>query len=136
MVNKNRVEEYIPDTIKYIDDEFRDYINKNGGLPKELHGYITSFGASIIQSGLIPAVAFYEREKTTGSDKIAERRKKLMRIVAKLQYSDFAEKELLLNRLIQEDEAKKKKSDIIHSAIAIKLAIRLYKQVDGDKNEY
>lgn len=145
MVNKKKVEEYIPQAIKLIEKEFKDY--KDKGLPKELHGYISSFGASIIQSGLIPAVAFYERAETKSNDDIAINRRKLMRIIGNLIGYDLKSKEdnlknnrdekddLLLEKLINGDEAKKKKNDIIHSAIAIKLAIRLYKQFDkGDNN--
>lgn len=133
MVNKKEVGEYIPKVIKLIEEEFKD---SNKGLPKELTGYITSFGASIIQSGLIPAIAFYEREESNGSDEISKNRKKLMRIIGKLLYENFKQDNLLLEKLIDENN-KVKKDDIINASVAIKLVIRLYKKLDetGDSNE-
>ncbi|MDP0505813.1 MAG: type III-B CRISPR module-associated protein Cmr5 [Fusobacterium sp. JB019] len=133
MINKKKVEEYIPKVIKLIEEEFKD---SNKGLPKELTGYITSFGAAIIQSGLIPAVAFYEREESNGSDETSKNRKKLMRIIGKLLYEDFKQDNLLLEKLIDEHN-KIKKDDIINASVAIKLVIRLYKKLDetGDINE-
>lgn len=138
MINKKKVEDYISKAIKEIELIFPEC--KEKGLPKELNGYICSFGASIIQSGLIPAVAFYERGKTIGLNEVAENRKKLMKIIGKLVYGEMSENNLLIERLVKLKSLKledynSKKNDVIHSAIAIKLAIRLYKQVEkGDEN--
>lgn len=134
MINKKKVEEYIPRAIKEIELIFPEC--KEKGLPKELNGYICSFGASIIQSGLIPAVAFYERKETKGSNEVAENRKKLMKIIGKLIFSKMSENDLLIERLIELEDYNSKKNEVIHSAIALKLAIRLYKQPEkGDENE-
>ena len=139
MINKKKVEGYISKAIEYVEDEFKEC--KEKGLPKELHGYISNFGASIIQSGLIPAVAFYERVETTKNDKVAINRRKLMKIIFKLiDENECEEKKLLIEYLVntkkyQDSKDYKIKSNIIHSAIAIKLVIRLYEQRDNDNKD-
>ncbi|BDU50899.1 type III-B CRISPR module-associated protein Cmr5 [Haliovirga abyssi] len=150
MSDKKVIENLISKAMELLEKEF-DIKNK-GGVPKELKGYISNFGASIIQSGLIPAVAFYERKETSKTDNVAINRKKLMRIIGNLIGYDLKSKEIkteknskddiLLEELIKNNgtDAKIKKKDIINASIAVKLAIRVYKQIDenekiGDKDE-
>lgn len=140
MVNKKKVEALVPKAIELVEKEFR--AKDKGGVPKELKGYISSFGASIIQSGLIPAVAFYERAETSKTDDVAINRRKLMRVIGNLIGYDLKSKELkaeenpkddiLLEELMKNNEtdAKIKKKDIINASIAVKLAIRVFKQLD------
>jgi CRISPR-associated protein Cmr5 len=132
--DKKVIENLIPKAMELLEKEF-DIKNK-GGVPKELKGYISNFGASIIQSGLIPAVAFYEREKTNNNDDVAINRRKLMRVIGNLIGYDLKSKDdILLEKLMKENEVdlKIKKKDIINASIAVKLAIRVYKQIDGNE---
>jgi len=117
-MSKKRIEEYIPKAIEVLEDEF-----KNKGIPKEYNGYISAFGAGIIQSGLKPTVAIYENKQAdTKSDKDI-----LTRLILKIIDSNTQEKSLLkyiLNSNESEDILKEKIKD---AAIAIKLSIRTFK---------
>jgi hypothetical protein len=55
-----KIKNYIPDAFKIIED----YENSLDAKPidKELKGYISSLGASILMSGLIPTLAIYAAE--------------------------------------------------------------------------
>jgi hypothetical protein len=57
-----QVEHWIPDAIQVImEDGFckKDTLK----IDKEFKGYFANFGASLIQSGLLPAVIFFENEQ-------------------------------------------------------------------------
>ena len=55
-----RVEKYFPDILKMVNKEFYEEI-KGQGIPSEYKGYISTFGAMVIQNGLIPALAYFEK---------------------------------------------------------------------------
>lgn len=139
MINKKKVGDYIPDAVKLIEKSFGQTI------PKELNGDITGFGAAIIQSGLIPALAFYERA-TTSNDKITIRRRKLMRIIGNIIGYDLKSKEekvdenkeddILLEKIINEKHLiNKNKEKIICASVAVKLSLRIFNQKPGDDIE-
>jgi CRISPR/Cas system CMR-associated protein Cmr5 small subunit len=52
-----------------------NFVETNNKLPNEYKGYISSFGASVGQAGLLPAVLFYSEK---GNDTTKTRRIKLM----------------------------------------------------------
>lgn len=106
------------------------HLEKDGKIEKEYNGYISSFGAAVIQSGLKAAVAFNESE-SSGS---AKDRKKLMKailhILKKGQMND-GDNDKLMNYVLENDNPATK-SDIMDAAAALKLAIRTFKL---EKNE-
>ena len=55
-MNKKRVDRCIPHAINAIIEEG---ICKDNKIPKEFKGYVSSFGASIVQTGLLATIAFY-----------------------------------------------------------------------------
>ena len=55
----NKINNLIPKAITAIDK----HLNKDGKIPKEYKGYISSMGASIIQTGLLPTLAFYQNDE-------------------------------------------------------------------------
>ncbi|MFY4804696.1 type III-B CRISPR module-associated protein Cmr5, partial [Aliarcobacter butzleri] len=64
-MSKKRIEDYIPKVIELLNKEFPD-----GKISKAYNGYISSFGASIIQSGLKPTLAVFENTNaSTQEDK-------------------------------------------------------------------
>lgn len=95
----------------------------NGKIPKEYKGYISSFGASIIQAGLLPAVVFNEKE---GSRTHHERKDLMKAIVHVLKGTEPLENEKLFERIIISDNREKIKKQIIDAATALKLAIRTF----------
>ena len=99
-------------------------------IPKEYKGYISSFGAAIIQSGLLPALYFNH-----GSEGSTEDREKLMDAVfyiLKNGYNITASENNLLKyakEQARDNELKKVKNQILDAATALKLVIRTYKLV-------
>ena len=55
----NKINNLIPKAITAIDE----HLKKDGKIPKEYKGYISSMGASIIQTGLLPTLAFYQNDE-------------------------------------------------------------------------
>ena len=45
-----------------VNKEFYEEI-KGQGIPSEYKGYISTFGAMVIQNGLIPALAYFEKNE-------------------------------------------------------------------------
>jgi CRISPR-associated protein Cmr5 len=56
-MSKKRIESYIPKAIEVLEKEFSD-----GKIPSAYNGYISSFGASVMQSGLLPTLALFEKK--------------------------------------------------------------------------
>lgn len=100
-------------------------IAKNGIVPKQFTGYIASFGAAVIQSGLIPAVVFFEDPDANSEE---DRTALIKAIKHYLGINDDLSKHLLaldLTALFEKEEA------IIEAAQAIKLALRTFKKSES-----
>ncbi len=127
-MNKRKVNNYIGQAL-YTVRENEDYKN---GVPKEFKGYISQLGASIIQSGLIPSVAFFEN-----ADKQANReRSYLLKVIFKMIDRNAFDKdnsflEYLLNN---KDREKYLREEVMNICIALKLALRSFPE-DKSKNE-
>src|SRR5690554_6524049 len=78
VVSKSRIEKYIPEAIKYLEVQFDD--NGKTKIPVEYKGYISAMGPGLIQSGLIPTIAFYQNENSSA----VRNRKILTDIILKL----------------------------------------------------
>jgi CRISPR-associated protein Cmr5 len=74
-----QVEKWIPGAIGVIE---ADKFVENDKIDKEFKGYFASFGAAIIQSGLLPAVIFFENEQGNAQ---ADRKKVPMAVLHLLQ---------------------------------------------------
>ena len=119
-MSKKRVEKYIPEALNVLQQTF-----KNGKIPKEYNGYMSAFGAGLIQSGLKATVAIYENKNS----ETKEDKDKLTKIL--LQIIDPNSKEdSLLRYIIQQNKQNKNekllKDKIKDAAIAVKLAIRTF----------
>jgi len=115
-MNKKSLENLIPDAINIIEEEF-----KGKKIPKEFNGYISSFGASIIQSGLKATVANYENQNSSSN----QDKKILTKMILKL--IDKEQETTLLKYIIESKEIDFiLKKQIKTAAIAIKLAIRTF----------
>ena len=106
------------------------FISRDGTIPKEYKGYISSLGANIIQAGIRAAISFYEAEES-GSK--SDRR--LINAAIKYiltdnnseltTYSDYKLTQLLTN--LTEEDIQQKALEIMDAATALKLALRTYK---------
>lgn len=115
------------------------------GFPKEMKGDISSFGASIIQAGLLPSVLFFSegeytaKTKTKGDDDTKLRRARLMKVLfdvleagppapdSKRPLLDFVRKNLgnadALDRITE-------------AALAVKMALRAFQFDDKPANAH
>jgi len=110
-MNKRNVEKYIPMALEEVKKK-----ELKGMIPKEIKGYISSYGASIIQSGLFSTVAFYEKkEKVVVNDLIFEIFKKS---------DSFEVKENKLLEFVIKNNNFAVKEEIKDIVIALKLSIR------------
>lgn len=114
-------------------------IVKNGSYPKAYKGYISSLSASIIQSGLVPALSIYENDNSEESGSADNNRALLIYAIVLM---------LQTNKLLPNNNEIKLLSDYIannahpnwaelhrninRALIAIKLAIRIYKPNDSN----
>ncbi len=132
-MSKSRIEKYIPDAIKVLDTTFLNTIRElypeipNGAIPREYNGYISSFGASVMQSGLKPTLALFENS-TSKTDKA----KRLLTTAILEMLPPKRETESLLRYVLDEEREhniqndKYLSSEIMDIAIALKLSIRTY----------
>lgn len=129
---RNRVEEYFPVVLEIVEQEFEQEI-KNGGIPNEYKGYISNFGAMIIDSGLLSALAFFG--KNDGSEK--EDRSKIIKIIKKFLIKENeidrnkSNSEKLVKLIIEKvkvdnEELRRLENMIIDIAIATKLSLRTF----------
>jgi len=102
-------EEYLK---KAIESVKKVGIIRDGYVPKEYNGYISTFGASIRQAGLLATILFFENE----SSNALQDRKKVLRAI-----------ESILG--IPQNSIKNNldRDKIEMAAVALKLAIRTYK---------
>jgi len=125
-MSKKRIEKYIPEAMKVLDATF-----ENGIVPSSYNGYISSFGASIIQSGLKPTLALFENENA----KTEEKKQLLPRLILQVLEKDSEETSLLHYVLQRKEQELFLKQKILDISIAIKLCIRTFKLDKGKKDE-
>ncbi len=133
---KSRIEKLVPDAIVAAgeimlkakkDENGNVVIDKNGNtikyIPKEFKGYISSFGASVIQSGLIPALAFFSNDEGAKED-----RSKILDVIYQILEINSPPGNLL-KYVVDNGDNELLKEQIMDAATALKLAIRTYKLV-------
>lgn len=131
-MNKIKVEKLIPIAIECI-EKTKLIIVKENKIPKEFNGYISNFGASIIQSGLMSTVAFFEAKDTSSNQDRSKLTKLILNVINKEKDRNFEidEKINLLDYILK-NESKKNivKEEVINAAIAVKLAMRVFEFTD------
>lgn len=105
-------------------------IVKEGSYPKAFKGYISSLAASIVQSGLIPALSIFEGDDEEGSSSAENNRAFLIYAIVLTLFSKNklpSKNHLLSDYVIGRKDASSLLRDINKALIALKLAIRIYK---------
>lgn len=105
-------------------------IVKEGSYPKAYKGYISSLAASIVQSGLIPALSIYEGDNEEGSSSAENNRAFLIYAIVLTLFSKnklHSNDHLLSDYVIGRKDTSSLLRDINQALIALKLAIRIYK---------
>ncbi len=123
-MSKRAIEGYITKAIEVLESRF-----ENGVIPSSYNGYISSFGASVIQSGLKPTLALFENENANTKEK-----KQLLPMII-LQILDSNTNETSLLRYVIHGNEALLKQKIMDISIAVKLSIRTFKLEKGSKNE-
>jgi CRISPR-associated protein Cmr5 len=117
-MSKKTIEKYIPEAMRVLKEEFSD-----DKIPSAYNGYISSFGASIIQSGLLPTLALFEKKDApTKEDK-----SKLTELILKILNENSNYNTLLEYVLDSKDDKLYLKQKILDISIALKLSIRTFK---------
>ena len=116
-MSKKSIEQKIPKAMNTLDLTFKDVI------PSSYNGYISSFGASIIQSGLEPTLALFENENAS----TLEKKQLLPKLILNILDENSTETSLLKYVLNRPNEKQYLKREILDIAIAIKLCIRTFK---------
>lgn len=127
-----RIEHLIPIAIRAIEKN-NIPVGEKKEVPNEYKGYIDTFGAVIVQNGLLPAVVFYEN---SGSDDIKEKRRKLLRAILEVikpgntLAAPVPDGMTTLYQYIiqgmQHKELKTLRREVVEAAIAVKLALRTF----------
>ena len=125
-MSKKEIENYIQKAIDVLSDKFIQ-----GVIPSAYNGYISAFGASIIQSGLKPTLALYENQNASTK----EDKSQLTKLILNILDEQTQEQSLLKYVINSERSENELKQDIVDIAVAIKLSIRTFKLDKGDSNE-
>jgi len=126
------IEKYIPVALAVLADA-KLQIVKDEKIDKTYNGYISSFGASIISSGLLPTFIFYSKKAEGNDDADRSLIIKAIEMMLKSPGIDLLQKEQYLLKEIREKyNDKRLKQKIQECAIALKLAIRTYPQTKKD----
>lgn len=125
------------DLIEKADNALRttNIVSENGTYDNRFKGYISSFGASIVQSGLLPTVIFYEKEET-GEAK--DRPKVVQALIAMLNNNQSGDNPRIPEKLSKYIIDKKCGNEFIEEVtdcmVAMKLALRMYRSIKNDNN--
>jgi len=124
-------------------------------IPKQFKGYISSFGASVIQSGLMPTLAFYSDAKKAKGDRsmlipaliFILFENKLFEIDEAIKQTilDVAKKGKELPKVIHSlfdwllktngDTPERLRKELMDASIALKLALRTFREEDKPKKQ-
>ena len=119
-MRKANIESYIPRALEVLNGEFEDEISKT------YVGYISAFGVSLVQIGLLPTVALHEKDE-----------RKIINILVLSVYDATVENMTLLEYIVsrpesEHDQIKEKLKEI---AVALKLCMRTFKLTKGGSDE-
>lgn len=124
-------------------------------IPKQFKGYISSFGAGVIQSGLMPTLAFYSDAKKAKGDRsllipalinilfctksypIDENVNKALIALTNDKEKDMKPVvHIFYSWLLKSNAENKEKlrKELLDASIALKLALRTFIEDDNDKN--
>jgi len=98
----------------------------DGIFPSSYNGYISSFGASVIQSGLKPTLALFENKDASTKEK----RELLTNVILKILEQNTQATTLLDYVLNSKEDKTYLKRKILDISIAVKLSLRTFKKGD------
>jgi CRISPR-associated protein Cmr5 len=109
-------------------------ISADGKTIKDVYkGYVSSFGAMVIQNGLSAALAINMKSEDEGKDRI-----KIIEAIARMltpKYSTVTNAEALLNYSCANEGNRLLKEDVINCSIALKLMMRTYQFIKPNNQQ-
>lgn len=106
-------------------------IIENNKYNSEFNGYISSLGAAIVQSGLLPAMIFFENKETEAKDRYKVIDAIRYIINEKRKYIGLQEevKESIAKYILSHPNDKTLLKDVTDSAVSLKLALRMFEKI-------
>lgn len=126
-MNKRKVDDMIPFAFDSLKEA--NIVNKKGEINKNYRGQISSFGAAIAMGSLAAAVAFFSDK---GSAEV-HREYLIKAIESVISKSNGEEIDNLYKYVVDNKASSKCREEILNASMAIKLAMNLYKLVEGEK---
>ncbi len=123
-MNKANIERLIPKAVEQLDRKFGDTI------PSVYRGYIASFGVSIVQTGLLPTLAFFSK---TGDNSDSDGERMLIAGLIADTLELNLDNNMLLFDYVKEyirdnpNDIDNLTEQIKEASVAIKLAMNLFK---------
>lgn len=149
----NKIEKLLPSALEAAEN-FITTDDAHLSVPKQFKGYISSFGASVIQSGLMPTLAFYSDAKKAKGDRSMLIPSLIFILFDSNRFSDDNirniivgignkskelpnEIHLLFKWLLKtnNEHPEKLRKELMDASIALKLALRTFREVDNDKKK-
>lgn len=123
-MSKKNVEKFIPFALDTVKEEFGNG-NDEIIIKNEFNGYISSFGASVVQSGLAPTIAFYTNSNSSANEDRGKIIEAIKKIIKKDNKHKIINDSLLLTAI--ENDNREFINDVKDAAVALKLVIRTFK---------
>lgn len=125
------LEKYIPSAIEEMKK-----VSKNGKISKVYNGYLSSFGVSIIQSGLLSTLASFEAEtkESQGGDK-RNISNAVLNILKQINNDNSNQTSLISYVMTSEKPRELIKNQIIDITTSLKLAIRTFELIEEKDNK-
>jgi len=119
-----RIRNLIPFAIEAAE---KHLLKEDNTIAKEMNGYISSFGASIISSGLLPTIIFYSQEgKSEGNRTTFIKALEMMCIDKELLGQDEKLTSTIKDIYNSKPKMSQLKNFIMDASVALKLAIRTF----------
>lgn len=125
---KHKIEQLLPKAIETLTEVGIAVENK---VAKQFKGYFASFGAAIVQSGLLPAAVFFS--KKGGAE---ESREKITEAILRLlQKQGIAAQETALWEFIQKNPSAYSRitHEVLAASSALKLALRVFHPSENEE---
>ncbi|SEJ81870.1 hypothetical protein SAMN05192553_1188 [Cyclobacterium xiamenense] len=128
-----RIEQMIPLAFSAVEES--QGLVENGAISKQYNGYIASFGASVVLSGMLMSLIYNHRNSTDQHRVRSEKDKSplfraLFQVVKQYRNDTASQSGDLLAYYQACTDKRLLKSQIMDAAVAIKLVVRTFKLVD------
>ncbi|MEO1054714.1 MAG: type III-B CRISPR module-associated protein Cmr5 [Bacteroidota bacterium] len=123
---KQKIENLIPMAFRAVEDK----LATNGQVSRQYNGYIASFGASVVQSGMMAALVFNHRAESRSERDRKALMDAIFEVIKSMEKRTINENRLLDYYKTRLVDKRMLKLNIMDAAAAIKLVIRTFKLVE------